>query len=298
MAISEMLKREIIDRWNNGNFTRKELARKYGLTISGLRHILKRYRKQGGLVLQKDPFTGGQTNLYLPPKLDGYWKLEYRDCIITSDWHLPYLDETLFDKLLEVRKKTRLSTLIIGGDFIDLPMFSTFSDAYEHKGQFRGDKDTIRKILEILVKNFDEIYIIRGNHDFRWVKFLQYEVDMKDLYDMIFVDRKIKVSNYGMMKIGDWRITHPKNYNIFFGKVGRDLAEKFHENICYAHGHQTGITFDRSGDYTVVATGGLVDQKKVDYTSYLDTTHPMWETGFIVLKRGVPYVISKKFSQI
>ena len=289
---------ELVALWNTGKFTRRELADRFGISDKTVKYLLRTERKKGGLVLQKNPLTRGRTVLYLPPKLDGYWKLDYRDCIITSDWHLPYLDETLFDKLLEIRKKTKLSTLIIGGDFIDLPMFSTFADAYEHKGQFRGDKDTVRRVLETLVKNFDEIYITVGNHCLRWVKFLQYEVDMKDLYDMIFVNRKIKVSDYAMMKIGNWRITHPKNYSIFFGKVGRDLAEKFHENICYAHGHQMGITFDRSGDYIVVATGGLVDQARVDYSSYLDTTHPKWQTGFVVLKGGAPYLVGKRFSHL
>ena len=44
----------------------------------------------------------------------------YGDCIVTSDWHVPYLDLSLAEKVLEVARKNKIKKIVIAGDFLNL----------------------------------------------------------------------------------------------------------------------------------------------------------------------------------
>jgi hypothetical protein len=243
-------------------------------------------------------FTNAKQNLIFspPPNIkayNDYWKLS-GDFVLTSDWHVPYHDADICNKMIAMAHKFDLNRLIIAGDFFNQDAFSHYlsMDAID----FGEEKAIATDIMEKLCLSFDEIYILTGNHDIRLLKMLSFKLRIEDVWKMVTTEigRQIKISEYPYLKINDkWHITHPKNFSVMPTSVARRMNHKYQQSVGVAHGHQMGITYSPSGKEVLFDTGGMFDQEKIEYSRMNDTTHSEWQTGFNIIKNDYLYQFPK-----
>lgn len=217
----------------------------------------------------------------------------YGDAMITADWHIPYTDLGLAEKMLNIAKKNKIKKIVIAGDFLNLDILSTFiSKPYE----LDKELDNAYEVWRVLNDEFDEITFIPGNHEFRLSRRLETPIEFRKLVRLFTeLSEKIITSEYDSITLisGDkkWMITHPKNYSQTKNRISYRLAGKYECNVASAHGHFIGIVMSESGKYISCDTGGLFDMKKILYAQNT-TTYPVWNQGFLKIIDGFPTLYS------
>ena len=213
--------------------------------------------------------------------------------VVTSDFHVPYVDEKLFEKLMNTPKETGIRTLAITGDLFDADSFSRFTPMAP-TCSFKDECEAVKARLASLLEVFQTIYICRGNHEKRIVDANIGKINMRELICLAIPDgmskeqfgQRVKVTSDDHITayVGDekWLLSHPRNYRIINLSVARDLASKHKCSQIVAHGHQLASGFDRSGTYRLIDGGGLFDKYKLAYLRET-TCYPETKNGFIIL---------------
>jgi UDP-2,3-diacylglucosamine pyrophosphatase LpxH len=217
---------------------------------------------------------------------------------------MPYHNAELADKLISVAKKFKIKKHIIVGDFSDQNL------ARQMLCQNADGREKTRENLEqsfllmaeginTMLKWFDEIYLITGNHDLYLLKILQGNIKMERFYKMIGVpldefNKRFFITNHPFCAVNDtWHLTHPSTYSRIPMTVARSISTKYRKSVMSAHGHQFGLSTDISGRDICIDTGGLFDYKRMSYKWLSDTTHPQWVGGFWILHKNIPYGFSE-----
>jgi len=220
----------------------------------------------------------------------------YGDCIITSDWHVPYCDLNLAEKVLEVAQKNKIKKIVIAGDFLNLDILSTFvSKPYE----LDKELDNAYEVWKVLSAEFDEIVFIPGNHEYRLNRRLETPCEFRRLV-RLFTEpsEKVITSEYDSITLfsenSEWLICHPKNYSPVKNRIAYRLAGKYECNVISAHGHFCGMVVSESGKYVCIDSGGLFDPNKILYAQNT-TTYPVWNQGFVMVVGGKPTIMSPIF---
>jgi len=205
------------------------------------------------------------------------------DCMLTADWHCPYLSMTWVDRLIAVADALEISQLAIVGDFTDLKWFSKYN-----KGDRRGgvllDIKVVLNVLELLLKNFKRVFWNHGNHEERMISSIGADI----FSGMHEHSERLVLSPYRTMLLDDcWRLEHPKTYSNDAAGVAAKVAAIFHCNVATGHGHHIGYRHDVSGQFLGIDLGGLFDEQKQEYlyTSGA-TTMTRWTPGFWAYKDG------------
>jgi len=243
--------------------------------------LQKRYETQSRL-LRLDPAPATKRFVDWPT-------LESERWCVTSDWHIPFYDPVLADKMLILCQKWRppIKDLVIGGDFYDFSGASKWFDA---------DPDIVRTIeddltdgetiLNRLAEWFDRIILIRGNHENRlYTGRLSKEVSFDRLSRMMaLIPDKVTFSKWPICIVNDrWRVTHPKAFWKNPLSLARELASIHLQHIIMAHGHGMAVGRDKSGTFLAVDSGGMMDPTKIEYVSMEDTAHAKWCPGFLII---------------
>ena len=217
--------------------------------------------------------------------------------IVSSDYHLPFLDFSLFKELQKARKDHDIKTLFISGDFWDCDNYTKFVRMTPLSKAFEDEVESVKFHLKILMQEFEQIYICRGNHEKRWIDMNAGKMGMKELFKLAipgnysedyFNDHvHITMDDHMYLTHNDqrWLLCHPKNFRIINLSVVRDLAAKYHCNIIGAHGHQMCQGWDKSGWYRIADGGGMFDKDQLEYLR--DTNcYPETKSGFYILTEG------------
>lgn len=225
----------------------------------------------------------------LSPKFTSYLRLE-GDFMVSSDWHIPAYHEDMADKLIQIAKKWKLKKHIIVGDFLNMGAFSRH-DIRDGRDSFKAEQVLARSILERMFKQFDTVYWLLGNHEVRMLRSLLFQAKLSDIALTILGGlanaKNLVCSDYGYAIVNEeWRLTHPKSYSQMGGTVPVKLANKFEQSVIGAHGHHIGIRVASNKNRVGIDLGGMFDVRKIDYVMQEDSTHPMWNTAFGVLKRS------------
>lgn len=215
---------------------------------------------------------------------------------LTCDFHVPFVDSDLLQKLIDECESSGIRHLAIGGDFWDCDNFSRFTHITPMT-TFKDEQREVKSVLSTLLEHFDRIYICRGNHEKRWIDMSCGKLDMTELFNLVVPEdmtgneftRRVDVSNDAHMMIHfndqKWMLCHPRNFRITPLSVVRDLASKYLCNICGAHGHQFSQGRDRSGAFQVVDGGGLFDKHALEYLREI-SAYPDVRSGFYILNDG------------
>ena len=207
--------------------------------------------------------------------------------LITSDFHIPFHNLSLLEKLFSVAVEYSVTDISIAGDFWDCDNVSTFTPGVPMKPAFDQEINHVRNVLDLITAAFKGVYFCRGNHEKRWLNLNAGKLDIKKLFGLTEITRGYQVTGDDHIYItqGDekWLHCHPRNFRITPLSVVRDLSAKFGCHVVGGHGHQFGQGWDRSGRFKVADGGGLFDVHSLDY--HRDTTcHPEVRSGFYLLQ--------------
>lgn len=242
------------------------------------------------------------------PRLNNHEELK-GDWVIASDWHVPYYSPNWVELMMLTAHKMEVDQLLIPGDFFDQRSFAHhLPSAHEQKD---GDWELgiCGEVLEQVCKCFKRVVLTAGNHDLRIFRMLLGDISFQTTIRMILENKQdnLLISEYpysiinpvkakvgGKMEyIDGWRITHPKNYSVITGRVATNLCNKYSMNVLVAHGHHSGRVQSLNGRYTCGDTGGMFDLLKQQYVMYTDTTHPVWNNGFWIIKNNRGYMFDE-----
>jgi len=230
------------------------------------------------------------------PSYDKEIRLPAGDYIVACDYHSPYYSIPWHNRTMAVAERFGIRKIIIVGDLVDFGFASFFYS--ENRPSLDEEKDENKRLLASLIGYFDEIILIKGNHEDRLGRMTDGKVQADVLLELWTKDawqKKVRYSTYDKLFIGDeWMLVHPKNYSTISGQVAKKLATKFHRNIINAHGHFLSYGYDISGKFLCVDMGGLFDTKKIEYSSIKTTTHPNWQNGFGALWNGHFYFFDER----
>lgn len=213
--------------------------------------------------------------------------------VVSSDWHVPYVDEKLFEKLMAIPEETGIGKLAITGDLFDADSYSRFTPMAPTVS-FRDECNNVRDRLEVALENYRKIYICRGNHEKRVIDMNMGKFQMKELLDMCIpddmskreFDERVNVTNddhlHAVIGGRKWLLSHPRNFRIINLSVARDLASRYQCSQIVAHGHQLAQGWDRSGTFRLIDGGGLFDKNQLAYLRET-TCYPETKNGFVIL---------------
>jgi predicted phosphodiesterase len=221
------------------------------------------------------------------------------DALVVGDVHVPYTDWEFTGLVGAIAKKhlKKPRQLVIAGDFFNLDIFSDYANLITGPG-WKEEKHAAQALAQEWAEIFDKIYFMAGNHDRRVSRKTDGEMDIHDLTELLSVNvRKIQASVLGYGNLGSagvtWRITHAKQYSINKLTVASELANKYQSNVISFHEHHLAQGWDRYHRYVVVNGGSLILQSSVPYCSLDDNKMPNFCTGFVMVKRGCPYLFGK-----
>lgn len=211
---------------------------------------------------------------------------------VTADWHHPLSDYAFVNQFLEHCRDLRVKTLAVAGDWFNADAVSQYYPKQEAAGMLREVRASAISI-EAALGVFDRVIITSGNHDYRYVKALQYRLAFKDAMRMLFADvgaefiDRVVFSNLDYMMVSEtetglWYVAHPKEYSRIPLRVPRELASKHLANVMGGHSHHTAVGFDKSGEFICVELGGFFDNKAFQFTQ-ASTTFPVWTPGYSII---------------
>ena len=195
------------------------------------------------------------------------------------DPHCPYHDVNFCNEAIQSALDRGVETIVIGGDFMDF------------KGLYKKDKQTITiswleelkiavKFIKVLASHF-EVYLIMGNHDWRLVRFLESNIEVKLLYDMIFDNPKVHFSPYFYALINDWLfIVHPDKMRKTKLSLVEELCVHHRKSVIMGHSHRFAFgTHDNGED--ILGEGLTMTQPKAhEYTGLKLTAYSAWVQGY------------------
>lgn len=252
-------------------------------------------RKCATDALNQTTYEKLQTLDNLALKLDHFFELE-GDMIVSSDWHLPLIDVDMVMKLILVAKRFGIKKMALVGDFINFETIAHW-DQENMDVNLRLELESAEEMLNILFDWFDEVYWCFGNHDDRLTRLFNFQLQPTEFGKLITdqINKKLFISSHPYMMLNNgspWRLTHPKNFSVMTNRVPTKLSEKYRCNVLGAHGHHQGISFDTSGRDLCGDLGCLTDYEKTHYVMFKDTTHPIWNMGFGMIRNGTYYMFS------
>lgn len=221
------------------------------------------------------------------------------DWAVTADWHVPLYDAKLVNKFLDDAAQRGLSNLLIAGDYLNGDSLSQYYPKQKTAG-IEKEIDEARSLMETLAKNFKQIVFLKGNHDYRYVKSVEYRTDfvsaMREVFDGITLnDCRLKFTNLDHVYLNSngerFFIAHPTSYSKSPLNNPIAIAEVKKCHTLTAHTHHCAMGWDASGSYVVGELGGFFN---IPQTEYLQgtTTYPNWCNGYWFIQRGKPEMIT------
>ena len=202
-------------------------------------------------------------------------------CLILSDLHFPSHDKAWIERCVKYAIDKGIRRLVINGDLLDLPNLSKHGLIPNYDTEL--ELDFAETFFRWARQYFSEIHVVLGNHCQRFAKKVDNQISTKRFIKLLAQDHA-EVYEHHHAYIGKtWLAAHPANYSRAAAKVALDLIGKFHKNVCIGHTHKIGFSFDPSGNYVAVETGGCFHPSKVAYTHIELSNFPVQLRGAIIV---------------
>ena len=247
-----------------------ELAQRYNLSGKYLTTKLS----VNGVVMGIAPSTKPRYDK--PPKFPA-------DCLILCDSHIPYHDAKFINKTLALAQSWKLPNLLLAGDVMDMAALSFFS----HKPTeiLSKELEAGESFFKSVGEMFDNILMLMGNHERRFLHYLKEQLGMKYLMRLLD-ERKAVVSEYSYAFVEDWLVGHPRNASVIPGRVPVFLSRKYPRcNVASGHGHLAGMAYCEDGERLAIDIGCSVDPKRLDWISENLSVRPALSQGALVLRK-------------
>ena len=231
-----------------------------------------------------------------------------KNVMITSDWHVPFIDDKAFDCHLEYVKKYKPDVYIINGDMLDFYSLSKFDKNPERKDDVQAELDKgneyLNRLVRVLPKRCDKYYL-KGNHETRLQKYLWQDGGAMDslralkLENLLYLrDKGIRLvdashdywkDDSGHLKIGDVLVAHGDNrlngfsLSKYSGYSAKNTMLSMMSSIAMGHGHRLAVIYHTTpnGILKGLETGSLCQQSGTSN----------WQQGFATFQvyRGKSY---------
>ena len=274
---------ELLQRRDAGELV-EDLAAEIGMRPSTLSRRLRGLSAKMNPKPQKIGRPKSEYKWNKPPVFKG-------NATVTGDLHMPYLDYDLAENLLRASEiiLPEPRRLIIAGDLFNMDAFSPFPPTNVRRATFKEEVASAKNFLNAARNVFDTVEVLVGNHERRLIYITRGELSSSDLGLVVNVDDvNFHVYSWGILETesGPWRITHQKNYSRNAQSVGVKLAHKYRQHIITHHQHRISKGYDDSGKSVVIDNGCLADPEKLDYVNLVDSTTPVMNRGFTIVRNG------------
>jgi len=217
--------------------------------------------------------------------------------ILTADWHLPNLHARMWERLLEVRKATGISELVIAGDWMDNRAFSPHPG--DHGISHLPAHELATTVMDELCKRFKRVILAPGNHDWWLAEFFKGTLEYDDIIRILFqkfidagVLRIVPVPYVHMSDCGEeFVIVHQKTFSgvnpqgVAVGLESNRLEYR-DKHVITTHGHLEAIGRSGPGHRLAGQLGCMTDPKRTNYIQKYTTRHREWNPGFGVVSNG------------
>lgn len=266
-----------------------EASRKLGLDRRTVKDFIAKY---GQKIIKLKEVVSQEILTHWEERKEDFWSIYEKfknwtgHIFFLADLHIPYtqwhyVETALADAFMTDGKKM----VILGGDNLDLEGFSRFYTEKKNipltEEGLPEDVNQYRRFMKVLEKIFDEIVIIRGNHDDRMLKLLLRTLTQEQVnYLKSFIDiekhllavksEKVTVSPYNYVFIGEAIFSHIEDYSVIKGRAGTWAIDYFIprlknlkvKGLMNGHTHRFSKLMHRG--YVVVEAPALC--KVMDYT--------------------------------
>lgn len=215
------------------------------------------------------------------------------DCIITADYHIPFVSLKWVNRVVEIGKIEGIKQLLIAGDFFDfdrLSFWAKVANAEDMTVPLEDELALASMVLEELESQYDTIYFVGGNHWSRLLKNITFSVSSRRLLGL--VDRA-NDSRYRLNEYFHWimiddkvRVTHPGKARKMDYTLARDLSSIFPNYwMVVAHRHRVNEGFTPDGR-PQLEIGWMGDTDRMRYVQHVDSTYYRWINGFAIYRNG------------
>lgn len=231
-----------------------------------------------------------------------------KKCIISSDWHIPYIDDKAFDCHLKYVKKNKPDIYVVNGDMLDFYSLSKFDKDPIRKEQVQDELDLgekyLKRLNKVLPRSCDKYYL-KGNHESRLQKYLWQDGGALSGVRALELDRLLKLDKKGFkfidashdywkvdsghLKMGDMLIAHGDSrlngfsLSKYSGYSAKNSMMAMMSSIAMGHGHRLAVIYHTTpnGILKGIETGSLCMQSGTSN----------WQQGFASfnLYRGKTY---------
>lgn len=222
------------------------------------------------------------------------------DAVVTADYHVPLHDPKYINKMLEAARSRGIDQLIIAGDYWNFDAISQYHPK-QSAANLEVELPVGLDVMRTLLKTFEHVYFLKGNHDYRFVKALGYKLSFAESMRLLFGGlgekelSRITFTNLDHCWLDSgfesFYICHPGNYSSVPLKVPRDLANKLNSHVISAHCHHCAVGYSLDAEHVAIEVGGFFDYSKTEYLQE-SNTYPVWQQGFVIVENGLPRISS------
>lgn len=258
--------------------------------------------------------------------------------LVLNDLEAPFHHAAFVNRCLDLAEAWGIRKLVLGGDAIHNEALSTFDPAWQEPGVtvspeiaaaladiasslpkkqreqivgvleeytgepaapgFSQEMSEARRVMDVLADRFDEVHLVLGNHEGRYLRMLASPVFADHILTELHRgnDPRWKALPYYYSHIESggerFRVTHPKATAKY--TTAWKLAAKFGEHVLMAHNHHLNYNFDISGRYYAIETGCCVDESRLPYAAQRDNTQYRHILGAVIVRDGVPWLLHER----
>lgn len=230
---------------------------------------------------------GSPTKIY-----NDFLTIEVEDVVIASDFEVPDHNPVFLAMVILAGIRYDIKHLILAGDVLgsdqqgieghDSVWVPSFVPNYDDMS------DITVNIVDYFFEWYNEVYSIRGNHDDKAARISQGQITPHNIY----ARTKAVYSRYAWMHVQTSRglvwVVHPRQYSKAPITLGQKLynanTPKGHWILGHCHLRNDGWTEDGTHEVHSIGTGR--DPEKAPYKNLNVSTHPQWNSSFIVIKGG------------
>jgi predicted phosphodiesterase len=268
--------------------TNTELSKIFNRSPRTIRRYKAHLRKKGML------HGEGGFPISEAPVYNSYPKLNLDKFLVISDIEFPEHDAEILAFVVDIARRFGIKDLIVNGDFIALDSFSRWARESAYRIAFKQELNPMVESLKILLKTFDHITWVTGNHERRLAYRVDGEITIKDFLTGL---SNCEFSEYAFCEVTskgrEYFVCHQDNYSKIPLSVPREMAAIKHKNIICAHSHHLAQSYDRSGKYFILEGGSGRDPQRTRYKATRANLFPQWVLGFVMVYDGVPFLIDK-----
>jgi predicted phosphodiesterase len=207
-----------------------------------------------------------------------------RRILVIPDLHAPYHDAAAFDLVEQAARKSRLTDVVVIGDFVDCLAVSAHPKTSERKYFLSQEIETAGALLRRVRMWAPRLHVTEGNHETRLQRYIMdHAPELADTHptvrEMLGIEKREWTAYRDHMFLGNVGFTHDLGHS--GPQALNQTLAAFGTNIVFGHTHRLGIVYDGNVDGShrvAMNVGWLGDYAEVTYMHR--SKMKSWQHGF------------------